>query len=48
MAALLKSRNPRLTADQLKVQLCAAAQQLPSLRSKCREGKFLDPDEFAR
>jgi len=48
MAALLKSRNPGLTADQLKVHLCAAAKRLPSLRSKCAEGKFLDPDEFAR
>jgi subtilisin family serine protease len=41
-AALLKSRYPNLTAVELKDRLCASAREMPSLKSKCVKGRFLD------
>jgi thermitase len=41
-AALLKSLNPNLTADQLKVKLCTSVRQTTGLKSKCVSGGILD------
>lgn len=45
-AARLKASNPALTAEQLKVQLCQAARQVCSLKSKCVHGRFLDMSDL--
>jgi len=41
-AALLRSRNPSLSAVHLKDLLCGSVQTKPSLRSKCITGGLLD------
>jgi hypothetical protein len=41
-AALLRSRNPSLSAVHLKDLLCGSVQTRPSLRSKCITGGLLD------
>jgi subtilisin family serine protease len=43
MAARIKSEDPTIDAIELKKRLCARAEQRPGLRSKCIDGKFLDP-----
>lgn len=41
-AALLRSRNPGLSAVDLKDLLCGSVQTMPSLKSKCITGGLLD------
>jgi subtilisin family serine protease len=41
-AAMLKSRDPKLTAVQIKELLCASALCVPALKSKCVTGGRLD------
>jgi|SRR5215470_15646556 len=43
MAARIKAADRTIDAVELKKRLCARAEQKPGLRSKCIDGKFLDP-----